>query len=113
MPTLYGIKACDTMKKTFTWLDQHGIEYQFHDYKKAGAPEKALTAWIADFGWETVINQRGTTWRKLPEKQREAMDADTALAVAMDNPSIIKRPILVHDKGVLIGFDPEKWSRVL
>ena len=113
MPTLYGIKACDTMKKAFTWLDQNGIEYQFHDYKKAGAPDKALAAWINDFGWDTIINRRGTTWRKLPEERRETMDAEDALRVAIENPSIIKRPILVHEQGVLIGFEPEKWTEVL
>lgn len=108
---LYGIKACDTMKKAFTWLDQHGIEYQFHDYKKAGAPADKVKAWIGQMGWEQIINRRGTTWRKLPETERENMTASGAAAAAVANPSMIRRPLVESDGQVLLlGFDPEEWA---
>lgn len=110
---IYGIKSCDTMKKAFTWLDQHKLDYQFHDYKKAGAPEQEVARWIAELGWENVINRRGTTWRKLPEERRANMDAADALAAALENPSLIKRPMLVHRKGLLLGFNPEQWAEKL
>ncbi len=109
--TIYGIKACDTMKKAFTWLDQHGIEYDFHDYKKAGASAAQVKAWIKQLGWEQVINRRGTTWRKLPEAERETMTAAGAAAAAVANPSMIRRPLVEFDgKVLLLGFDPEEWA---
>lgn len=112
--TIYGIKACDTMKKAFTWLDQHGIEYDFHDYKKAGAPAERLPAWIAQQGWEQVINRRGTTWRKLPESARENMTAEAAASAAADNPSMIRRPLVEADgKVLLLGFDAAAWAQAL
>lgn len=111
--TLYGIKACDTMKKAMTWLDEHGVEYTFHDYKKAGAPETALRQWIKVLGWETVINRRGTTWRKLPQDLRDSMDAEQAVAAALDNPSLIKRPLLDTGKALEAGFSPARYSELL
>lgn len=111
--TIYGIKSCDTMKKAFTWLDQQGLDYQFHDYKKAGAPEKALAGWIDELGWENVINRRGTSWRKLPQGRRDKMEPKDALTAAMENPSMIKRPLVVYNGGVLLGFDPEQWAEKL
>ena len=109
---IYGIKACDTMKKAFTWLEEHGIDYQFHDYKKAGAPEAALRRWIDALGWETVINRRGTSWRKLPESLRDSMDAEQALRVALDNPSLIKRPMLEKGKLLEPGFKPARYADI-
>lgn len=113
MLKIYGIKACDTMKKAFTWLDQHGIAYEFHDYKKAGAPEKQLRQWIRKLGWETVINKRGTTWKKLPETVRAGMDAESAVAAALENPSLIKRPIIEQGTILLAGFDTGTWQESL
>lgn len=113
MLKIYGIKACDTMKKAFTWLDQHGIAYEFHDYKKAGAPEKQLRQWIRKLGWETVINKRGTTWKKLPETVRASMDAESAVAAALENPSLIKRPIIEQGTILLAGFDTGTWQESL
>ena len=110
--TIYGIKACDTMKKSFTWLDQHKIDWQFHDYKKAGANDKDLKRWIKAFGWETVINRRGTSWKKRPEADRNSMDAAGAIKAALDNPSLIKRPIIEGDGILEIGFDPAHWTEV-
>jgi arsenate reductase len=113
MLKIYGIKACDTMKKAFNWLDQHGIAYEFHDYKKAGAPEKQLRQWIRKLGWETVINKRGTTWKKLPEDARASMDAESAVAAALDNPSLVKRPIIEQGTILLAGFDANTWQEKL
>ena len=110
--TVYGIKACDTMKKAFTWLDNNGIAYRFHDYKKEGAPEAALRQWIKALGWEVVINRRGTTWRKLPESLRDSMDAEKAVAAALENPSLIKRPMLETGKLVEAGFKPERYAEI-
>ena len=103
--TVYGIKNCDTMKKAFTWLDKHKVEYDFHDYKKSGADEAVLKRAVAEHGWENVINRKGTTWRTLPEKARETMNEKSAIKAALENPSLVKRPLVTHKKGVLLGFD--------
>jgi arsenate reductase (glutaredoxin) len=113
MTTIYGIKQCSTMKKAMAWLDEMGIAYDFHDYKKAGLPEDRLDAWLDRLGWETVINRRGTTWRKLPETERNTMDRASARAAALANPSLVKRPVLVSDEILLIGFDPDQWREAL
>ena len=112
MTTLYGIKNCDTMKKAFKWLEENGVDYDFHDYKKQGLDESALEQALSEHGWESVINQRGTTWRQLPDNVKEAMDEKQALAVANDNPSIVKRPLLVHNGKTTLGFKPESYSEI-
>ena len=111
--TIYGIKNCDTMKKALKWLDQQGVEYRFHDYKKEGVPEAELRRWIDALGWDTVINRRGTTWRKLDQSTRDEMDAERAVTVAMDNPSLIKRPILHSDNIIEAGFEEGRWKTLL
>ena len=113
MTTIYGIKNCDTMKKAFNWLDENGIEYNFHDYKKDSPDTAVLEKAIATHGWETVINQRGTTWRKLDDAVKESMDADKAIPLALENPSILKRPLLTHNGTTHIGFKPEIYSNIL
>ncbi len=113
MMTLFGIPQCDTVKKARAWLVDHGVDYQFHDYKKAGVPEDLLDRWLAEFGWETVINRRGTSWRRLPQAERDAMTTALARAAALNNPSLIKRPILMSDDVTLVGFDPEQWQHAL
>lgn len=111
MPTVYGIKNCNTMKKAFAWLDEHGVAYTFHDYKKAGIDQARLRGWLDALGWEALINRRGTTWRRLPEDVRENMDADGALAVMRDNQSIIRRPLIeLDDGGYLLGFDADEYA---
>lgn len=110
---IYGIKNCDSMKKTFVWLDKHGITYDFHDYKKAGADEGALNAAIKAYGWENVINRKGTTWRALPEKTRDNMTEKTALAAALENPSLVKRPLIAADGKILLGYDEAAFKAVL
>ncbi|MCH8543642.1 MAG: arsenate reductase [Alcanivorax sp.] len=111
--TIYGIKACDTMKKAFVWLDHHDIAYTFHDYKKAGAPADRLPAWIKAKGRDTIINRRGTSWRKLPQAERDAMDDTSAVTAAVANPSLIKRPLVEYPGGMLVGFDPDAWAEAL
>lgn len=111
--TMYGIKNCDTIKKARAWLDAHAIAYDFHDYKTAGADPARLARWIGMHGWETVLNRAGTTFRKLPEADRQNLDADKATALMLAQPSMIKRPVLEYPGGVLVGFAPERYARAL
>ena len=110
--TLYGIPNCDTMKKARTWLDQAGIAYRFHDYKKAGVEEADLRRWVDRLSWETVLNRAGTTFRKLPEADRIDLDADKAVALMLAQPSMIKRPMLVTADAVVAGFAPDRYAAV-
>lgn len=112
MTKIYGIKNCDTMKKAFKWLDENGISYDFHDYKKEGADESVLRTAIKSHGWESVINRRGTTWRKLPDDVKESMNEEGAIAVALENPSIVKRPLLVTQDNVYLGFKEEEYKEI-
>lgn len=113
MTTIYGIKNCDTMKKAFKWLDAAGIAYDFIDYKKTPPDTNILKQSITEHGWETVINQRGTTWRKLDDATKSSMDADHAIPLALENPSIIKRPLLAHNGKTYLGFKPEIYNEIL
>ncbi|WP_372592236.1 ArsC family reductase [Guyparkeria sp.] len=113
MITVYGIRNCDTVRKARAWLAEQGLEYRFHDYKKEGVPADRLNDWLEQFGWETVINRRGMTWRRLPEEERQSMDGKGARAAAEANPSLIRRPIVEHDGKTLIGFDADEWQEAL
>jgi Spx/MgsR family transcriptional regulator len=111
---LYGIPNCDTVKKARTWLDQQGRAYTFHDYKKEGADPEKVARWIAAKGLDVVVNRKGTTYRALSDDNKVLLAAaDTAPAVLAANPSVIKRPIVEHDGGVLVGFKPEEWAATL
>ena len=111
MINVYGIPHCDTVKKARAWLTEHGVEHRFHDFKKMGVPEAELDRWLAAAGWETVINRKGTTWRQLDEAVRAGVtDAASARAVAMANPSVIKRPVVQWADGITVGFDPAAWQ---
>ncbi len=111
MIRLYGIPNCDTMKKARAWLAEHGIGYEFHDYKKEGIDEATLRRWIEQVGWETLLNRRGMMWRKLPQEIRDSMDEQKAVEVMLETPSIIKRPVLVLDDGSIhVGFKPEQYQ---
>lgn len=111
--TLYGIPNCDTVKKARAWLDQRGLAYSFHDYKKAGADPAKLTAWCAAAGWEKVLNRAGTTFRKLPDADKADLDQARAVALMDANPSCIKRPIVEHPGGLLVGFKADEWATAL
>jgi arsenate reductase len=108
--TLYGIRNCDTMKKAWTWLDQHGVAYDFHDYKKAGIEPAKLRQWADRVGWEVLLNRAGTTFRKLPEADRQGMDQAKAIALMAAQPSMIKRPVLEADGALLVGFKPADYE---
>lgn len=108
--TLYGIKNCDTMKKARAWLDGHGVAYAFHDYKTAGIDGARLDGWMAQVGWETLLNSAGTTFRKLPETEREGLDASRARSLMLAQPSMIKRPVLERDGRITVGFKPDIYE---
>ena len=110
---LYGIPNCDTVKKARLWLDVHGLAYTFHDYKKAGADPARLAQWCEAVGWETVLNRAGTTFRKLPEAETHRLDQTKAVALMTANPSCIKRPVVEHASGLLVGFKPDEWEAAL
>jgi len=111
--TMYGIKNCDTIKKARKWLEDAGVEYQFHDYKKDGLSPELLDGWISELGYEALLNKRGTTWRKLADDIKDNIDESSARAVMLDNPSIIKRPILQNDNFILAGFKADEWKDTL
>jgi arsenate reductase (glutaredoxin) len=108
--TIYGIKNCDTMKKAFAWLDQHGVAYVFHDYKKSGVTEARLAGWCKAAGWETVLNRAGTTFRKLDDADKRDLDQEKAIALMAEGPSMIRRPVLEVDGKLEIGFAPERYA---
>ena len=112
MITLYGIPNCDTMKKARSWLDEQGIDYEFHNYKKQGVPEKELKVWIKQLGWEVLLNKRGTTWRQLDEATKANVDTLTAIQIMLDNPSIIKRPVLDVDGQLEVGFSEKNYQQL-
>lgn len=104
---IYGIKSCDTMKKAMAWLDAAGVDYAFHDYKARGIDAVRLGAWIDQVGWERLLNRAGTTFRKLPEADRQGIDAAKALRLMLAQPSMIKRPVVETGGALLVGFEPE------
>jgi Spx/MgsR family transcriptional regulator len=108
--TMFGIPNCDTVKKARAWLNEQGVAYDFHDYKKAGADAGKLAAWIEKFGWEKVLNRAGTTFKKLPEDMKADLDGVKAIAIMIENPSAIKRPIVEYDGGALLGFNAAEWK---
>src|ERR1700743_753654 len=113
MITLYGIKNCDTMKKARSWLDAHGIAYVFHDYKAVGIDKSVLEGWAKQAGWETLLNRAGTTFRKLPDRDKDGLTEKKAIALMLAQPSMIKRPVLEKGRTLLIGFKPEQYQKAL
>jgi len=110
--TLYGIKACDTMKKARNWLDDKGVAYDFHDYKIAGITEAKLKGWSKLVGWETLLNRAGTTFRKLPDADRENITEAKAIKLMVAQPSMIKRPVLEMGAGkIVVGFKPDIYAK--
>ena len=118
MINLYGIPNCDTVRKARAWLSEAGVTVQFHDFKKQGVPEARLDAWLASAGWETLLNRKGTTWRKLdPDVQSAVLDAASAKALMLAQPSVIKRPVVEwHSptgQAITVGFDAQRFARAL
>ncbi|MFT2097106.1 ArsC family reductase [Marinomonas sp. 2405UD66-6] len=113
MIDIYGIKNCDTMKKAFRWLEEHKVEYRFHDYKKEALEAETAKAWIDKLGWESVINKRGTTWRKLDEETKSSMNNELAVETVINQPSMIKRPLIMANGEIHLGFNSDEYSQKL
>jgi arsenate reductase len=111
--TIYGIKACDTMKKARDWLDGHGVAYGFHDYKTVGIDRARLEGWSRAVGWETLLNRAGTTFRKLPDADKQGLDEAKAVALMLAQPSMIKRPVLDLGDRLLVGFKPDQYQQAV
>jgi arsenate reductase len=108
--TLYGIRNCDTVKKARAWLEEHGVDYQFHDYKLSGIELERLNRWCTELGWEVLLNRSGTTFRKLPEARKHNLDTDRAMALMASQPSVIKRPVVELSDRLVVGFKPELYQ---
>ena len=113
MVRIYGIKNCDTMKKALKWLNEHGVEYEFHDFKKLGIDRETVEAWEAELGWEILLNRRGMMWRKVPDDVKAVIGRDSAIGLMLETPSIIKRPVLDTGDARYVGFKPEEYQRIL
>jgi arsenate reductase len=111
--TIYGIRNCDTMKKAVAWLDGQGIPYRFHDYRKDGIDRARLSQWCAHVGWEGLVNRRGTTWRRLAPAQQAVATQAAAIGLMLENPSLIKRPVVERGARLLVGFDPGEFAKLL
>lgn len=112
MLVLYGIPNCDTVKKARTWLADRGVAYDFHDYKKSGIDRAHLENWANALGWEELLNRAGTTFRKLPDADKADIDRTKAIGLMLAHPSTIKRPVVEHAGGYLVGFKPDEWGAV-
>jgi arsenate reductase len=109
--TIYGIKNCDTMKKARVWLDSHGVAYSFHDYKAEGIDKARLQRWAKEVGWETLLNRAGTTFRKLDDAAKAGLNESRAIALMLEQPSMIKRPVLDLGGKLVVGFKPEIYAK--
>ena len=109
---VHGIPSCDTMRKARRWLDEHGVAYSFHDYKKAGIDAAKLEAWSAKVGWDQLLNRRGTTYRQLDESERDGIDEAKAIRLMVERPSLIKRPVIEHGDEVIVGFDDTLYTKL-
>ena len=109
-PILYGIKNCDTMKKARTWLDAHGVAYTFHDYKTQGITPELLTGWVDELTWEAILNKSGTTFRTLPDAEKQGLTRTRAVALMLAQPSMIRRPVLDLGTCRIVGFSPERYA---
>jgi arsenate reductase (glutaredoxin) len=112
MTIIYGIKNCDTMKKARTWLDGHKVDYQFHDYKAQGIDRAVLEGWDKKVGWEILLNRAGTTFKKLPDADKDAITEKKAIALMLAQPSMIKRPVLEAKGKLTVGFKPEEYGKL-
>ena len=112
MTTIYGIKNCDTVKKARRWLEANGVDYQFHDVRSDGLEQSDLKTWLKTLDWEALLNRRGTTWRKLPEAARENINQASAMKIMLENPAIIKRPVLEFNDKLYLGFSNESYQDI-
>ncbi|OWW22203.1 ArsC family reductase [Noviherbaspirillum denitrificans] len=111
--TLYGIPNCDTVKKARTWLDKNGIAHTFHDFKKAGLTPALVNGWLKQLEWDVLVNRKGTTWRALPDERKAAIaDAQSAAALMLESPSVIKRPVLDFDGAMHVGFSDTNYQQI-
>ena len=110
--TIYGIKNCDTMKKARAWLEAHGVDYDFHDYKSDGIDRATLEKWAKTVGWEVLLNRAGTTFRKLPDDAKQNIDERKAIKLMLEQPSMIKRPVLERGRTLLVGFTEDRYSAI-
>jgi len=111
--TLYGIPNCDTVKKARAWLAEHGIEHRFHDFRKAGISPELISGWLAYLPWETLVNRRGTTWRALPQERKDAVvDDGSAIALMLESPSVIKRPVLALAGATHVGYSADLYQQI-
>lgn len=110
---IYGIPNCDTIKKARIWLEKQGVDHTFHDYKKSGITEDKLTEWAMEVGIDSLLNKRGTTFRQLPDVVKDNVNDDTAIRLMIENPSMIKRPVLEHDGGVIVGYKSSEYEAAL
>jgi Spx/MgsR family transcriptional regulator len=110
--TIYGIRNCDTMKKARAWLDAHGVEHDFHDYKVSGVDRATLEKWSKIVGWEVLLNRAGTTFRKLPDDAKKGIDERKAIKLMLEQPSMIKRPVLERGRTLIVGFTEERYSAI-
>ena len=113
MVTIYGIKNCDTVKKARQWLDSHAIDYRFHDFRADGLQAKQVSQWIKRLGLEQLINKRSTTWKQLAPATRDSLDDKSALQVILDNPTLIKRPLLETKEAIQVGFKADNYAQLL
>ena len=112
--TVYGIPNCDSVKKARVWLTDHGVNFVFHDFKKQGVPPEAVDLWLKHVSWDALVNRKGTTWRKLdPSLQARVTDAASAHALMLEHSRVIKRPVVVKGQTVIVGVNPEAWTRVM
>ncbi len=113
MTIIYGISNCDTVRKAKRWLDEQQIDYQYHDFRKQGLEKELLDSWVDQLGWEVLLNRRGTTWRKLAKTDTEDLDQNRAIALMLENPSLIKRPVLDHTGRISVGFSEPQYQDCL
>ena len=112
MITLYGIKNCDTVKKARKWLEDHAVDYQFHDFRSDGLEQDAVQGWLAELGWQNLVNKRSNSWKALDEQTRNDMDEQSALAAILEQPTLIKRPLLDTGHERFTGFSADSYQKI-
>ena len=110
MTTVYGIKNCDSVRKTRQWLKQQAIDYQFHDFRQAGLSTETIDDWLTKIDWQKLLNKRSSSWRQLTDEQKQSINADNARALMLENPTLIKRPVIEHNNEVTVGFNLEQLN---